>query len=386
MKKYIDVLRRIITYYIIWRAAFLIGCLLPRKRKTAVFAYNKNYSSMPDNMIPVMNHLKDREWTRIEYASPKSSLKRFLSDIKFQFLYARCSAVIVTDTFDPMYAHKPRKGSGNIQLWHACGAFKKFGYSTLDGDWGGDKRLWKLFPRHNTYTDVFVSAEKIIPCYAEAFNCDEKIVKALGVPRTDVFFDEDFVKSGREKIEEALPAINGRKIILYAPTFRGNTPQDAHNDRVIDFEKFRELSDRYVILLKYHPFTYNCDNFTEDDKKKYGDFVFECPRDIGIDSAMCAADIVVSDYSSLVFEYSLLSRPMIFFAYDLEEYDRSRSYYFGYKDFVPGPIVRTDDELLNALKTKIGTQKTDDFRSEYMNACDGSSTEKIAEYIIENYS
>ena len=151
-------------------------------------------------MVPVMKYLRGRGWTCIEYASPESSVKRFLSDIKFQFLYARCSAVIVTDNFDPMYAHAPRKGSGNIQLWHACGAFKKFGYSTIDGDWGGDKRLWKLFPRHNTYTDVFVSAEKIIPCYAEAFNCDESIVKALGTPRTDVFFDEDFVKSGRERV------------------------------------------------------------------------------------------------------------------------------------------------------------------------------------------
>ncbi|MBQ7596325.1 MAG: CDP-glycerol glycerophosphotransferase family protein [Clostridia bacterium] len=385
MKKAADILRRFITFYILWRAAFLLGCILPRKKQTAVFAFNRNYSSLPDNMAGIKRYLENEGWNCVEYASPKSSLKRFLSDIKFQLLYARVSAVFVTDTFDPIYAHKPRKGSRNVQLWHACGAFKKFGSSTLDGEWGGDKRLWKLFPRHNTYTDVFVSAEKVVPCYAEAFNCDESVVKALGVPRTDVFFDGDFVVSGRTKVEKALPEINGRKIILYAPTFRGNTPQDAHNDKVIDFEKFRQISDEYVIVLKYHPFTYHCDNFPQEDRARYGDFVFMCPEEIGIDAAMCAADIVVSDYSSLVFEYSLLKRPMIFFAYDLEDYERSRNYYFGFRNFVPGPIVRTDDELLQAVKSGADTQKTEQFRRDYMSACDGHSTEKIAEYILKKY-
>ncbi len=337
-------------------------------------------------MVGIRRYFENEGWNCVEFASPKSQVKRFLSDIKFQFLYARVSVVFVTDTFDPLYAHKPRKNTRVVQLWHACGAFKKFGYSTLDGEWGGDKRLWKLFPRHNTYTDVFVSAEKVIPCYAEAFNCSESVVKALGVPRTDVFFSSDFVASGRTKLEQAVPGINGRKILLYAPTFRGNTPQDAHNDKVIDFEKFRQISDEYIILLKYHPFTYHCDNFSQEDKARYGDFVFMCPDEIGIDAAMCAADIVVSDYSSLVFEYSLLKRPMIFFAYDLEDYERSRNYYFGFRDFVPGPIVRTDDELLQAVKSGADTQKTEQFRRDYMSACDGHSTEKIAEYVIGFYN
>lgn len=384
MKNIISVARRFITFYILWRAAFLLGCILPRKKNTAVFAYNKNYTSLPDNMAGVKAYFKKEGWNCIEYASPQKSVKRFFSDIKFQLLYARCGVVFLTDTFEPVYAHKPRKGAKVVQLWHACGAFKKFGYSTLDGEWGGDKRLWKLFPRHNTYTDVFVSAEKVIPCYAEAFNCDQKTVKALGTPRTDVFFDNEFVESGRRLLNEALPAISGRKIILYAPTFRGSTPADAHNDKVIDFEKFRQISYEYVIILKFHPFTYHCDNFTQEDRERFGDFVFECPENIGIDSAMCAADIAVTDYSSLVFEYSLLSRPMVFFAYDLEDYERSRDYYFGFRDFVPGPVVTTDGELLDAIRSGVSAQKTEQFRRDYMSACDGCSTQRIAQYIISS--
>ncbi len=382
MKKYISLLRRFITYYILWRAAFLLGRLRPVDKNLAVFAYNKNYSKIPDNLLCVKNELKKAGFECVEYRSPASAKKRFLSDIKFQLLYARCGVVFLNDNFDPVCANKPRKGTRVVQLWHGCGAFKKFGYSTLESAWGGDKKEWKLFPRHNTYTDVFVSAEKVIPCYAEAFNCSEDIIKPLGTPRTDVFFDSGFVESGRQKLLEAIPEIGDRRVILYAPTFRGSNPDDAHNDDVIDFEKFRVLSEKCVIVLKYHPFTAKKCGFDEKQKEKFGDFVYLCPENIGIDTALCAADMVISDYSSLIFEYSLLKRPMIFFAYDLEEYDRERSYYFKYENFVPGPIVKSDDELIDVILNGVDMRKIGDFREEYMSACDGRSTERIADYII----
>lgn len=384
MKKYLSLVRRIITYYILWRLAFVFGCLRPVNKRLAVFAYNKNYSSLPDNLLFIKNVFEKAGWQCVEYASPKSASKRFLSDIKFQFLYAKSAVVFLNDNFDPVCAHKPRKGSRVVQLWHGCGAFKKFGYSTLDSQWGGDKREWKLFPRHNTYTDVFVSSQKVVPCYAEAFNCGENIIKPLGVPRTDVFFDKSFVSKGKSELEKAIPEISGRKIILYAPTFRGNNPDDAYNDNNIDFEKFRVLSEKCVIILKYHPFTAKKENFTAEQKEKFGDFIYVCPDEIGVDTAMCAADMVISDYSSLVFEYSLLNRPMIFFAYDYKQYNNTRSYYYKYEDFVPGPVVKSDDELIDVILNGVDMRKIADFREKFMSACDGSSSQRIAEYIIND--
>lgn len=384
MKKYISVVRRIITYYILWRIAFLIGCLKPVNKKQAVFAYNKNYKTIPENLLCIKKEFEKAGWNCIEYGSPMSATERFKSDIKFQFLYASSAVVFLTDNFDPVCAHKPRKGSRVVQLWHGCGAFKKFGYSTLESSWGGNKAEWKLFPRHNTYTDVFVSSEKVIPCYAEAFNCSKDIIKPLGVPRTDVFFNKSFVADGRNKLENAIPEINGRKIILYAPTFRGNNPDDAYNDSNIDFEKFRALSEKCVIILKFHPFTADKDIYSEEQLKKVSDFVYVCPKEIGIDTALCAADMVISDYSSLVFEYSLLNRPMIFFAYDLEQYKNDRNYYYEYEDFVPGPIVKTDDELINIILSGVDMRKVKKFRDNFMSACDGNSSQRIAEYILND--
>lgn len=384
MKKYISLFRRIITYYIIWRVAFLFGCLKPINKRQAVFAYNKNYKSLPENLKCIKEEFEKAGWTCVEYGSPESASERFISDIKFQILYATSAVVFLTDNFDPVCASKPRKGSRVVQLWHGCGAFKKFGYSTLNSQWGGDKREWKLFPRHNTYTDVFVSSQKVIPCYAEAFNCSEDIIKALGVPRTDVFFDDAFVDGSKETIEKEIPEINGRKIILYAPTFRGNNPDDAYNDNNIDFEKFRVLSEKCVILLKYHPFTAKKETFTMRQMEKFGDFVYMCPENIGIDTALCAADMVISDYSSLIFEYSLLNRAMIFFAYDFEQYNNARSYYYDYENFVPGPIVKSDDELIDIILSGVDMRKIKAFKNDFMSACDGKSSQRIAEYIISH--
>ena len=385
MKKKLTFLRRYIVFYIIWPLAFLLGCLRPVDPKLAVFAYNHHYKKLPDNLAPVKNYFEKQGFKCLIYANPQTKLERLLGDIRFQFIYARSAVVFISDNFDPLYAHKPRKGTRVVQLWHACGAFKKWGYSTLDSEWGDSRRMWEIFPKHTSYTDVFVSSSDVIPYYAEAFNCSKDIIRPLGTPRTDVFFDNAFVDSGRQRLTEAIPGIGGRKIILYAPTFRGSSPTDAYNEKKIDYQKFKDaLGNEYALVLKYHPFTYGKDNFTPEEQEKYGDFVYLCPPEIGIDTAMCAADILISDYSSLIFEYSLLDRPMIFFAYDLEEYEHSRDYYFPYKDFVPGPIVKNDDELLGCILNGTGTDKVEKFREKFMSACDGESTRRISDFIIKS--
>ena len=129
---------------------------------------------------------------------------------------------------------------------------------------------------------------------------------------------------------------------------------------------------------------YRKNNFSEEQKEKFGDFVYLCPENISIDTALCGADMVISDYSSLVFEYSLFRRPMIFYAYDLEEYDNARSYYYKYEDFVPGPIAKTDDELIDIILNGVNMRKISQFREDFMTSCDGHSTERIAKFIISD--
>ena len=384
LKSFINILRRKIFFYIVWPLAFKLFSFKPIDEKLILFAFSKNYTSMPDNLTGLYEYLKDKGYNCKIMQAPQNAVKRILFDITFQKYYARCKCVFITDNFDPLYAHKPNKGTKVIQLWHACGAFKKWGYSTLDLAWGGSREDMLRFPMHNTYTDVFVSAESVIPCYAEAFGCDKKIIKALGTPRTDVYFDKEFVKSRREELLKAFPAIGNRKIILYAPTFRGNSPEESYNDQPLDYAFLKEtLGKDYALVLKLHPFTAKKYKLTEEQEKQFGDFVFDASNSISVETALCAADYLVADYSSLVFEYALLDKPMIFFAYDLEKYKRDRSFYFEYESFVPGRIVMTNEEIAaSILSNSCQQEKIADFRKKYMSACDGKCIERIAEYAV----
>lgn len=385
IKKKIMLFRRRLLFFFIWPVAFNIFSKKPIDEKLMLFAYNKNYSSMPDNMVGIYEFLKSKGYDCRIMNSPSNPIKRFISGIAFQKYYARCKCVFLTDNFDPVYAHQPRKGTKVIQLWHACGAFKKWGFSTLDLAWGGSRRDMLRFPMHNTYTDVFVSAEGVIPCYAEAFRCSERRIKAFGTPRTDIYFDKEFVNSQRAELLKKFPQIGDRKIILYAPTFRGNSPDTAYNENPLDYGKLKEaFGDEYVLVLKLHPFTAKKYSLTEEETEKYGDdFVFDGSNFIKIETALCAADILIADYSSLIFEYSLLEKPMLFYAYDLDEYDRDRSFYFDYKSFIPGKLVLNNDEIIEAIKE--GNFKMDRipaFREKFMGACDGECTKRIAEYAM----
>ena len=113
--------------------------------------------------------------------------------------------------------------------------------------------------------------------------------------------------------------------------------------------------------------------------------MFDISKTVEIDTALCGADLVITDYSSLIFEYAILERPMIFFAYDLESYENARSFYFEYEGFVPGEIVTDTDGIINEIKrleTEFDVETVRSFKNRFMSACNGDSTEKIIETVL----
>lgn len=371
--------------HILWPLAFTVGSLAPVNRKLVLFAMNQHYKDISDNMQGIYDCLQKRGYDCRKMIDPPNKLRRFFYQIRFQFLYAKSAYVFVTDNYDPLYAHRPRKGSRVIQLWHGCGAFKKWSYSTVHLDWGRDSKYLRHFPIHNTYTDVFVSSESVIPCYAEAFNCSQEIIKPLGTPRTDVFFDKDFVGSAKDKLLRRFPAIGNRKMILYAPTFRGENPETGSTGVALDLMAMKkQFSDEYALVLKLHPFVATKLSFTPEEEAALKGFVFNASVGFPIDEALCAADVLITDYSSLIFEYALLDKPALFFAYDLDDYIKTRGFYYEYNDFVPGKIVRTNGELIDALKAhEFEQEKMLPFRQKFMSACDGHSTQRIIDYLFK---
>ena len=276
-----------------------------------------------------------------------------------------------------------RKETVAINLWHACGAFKKFGRSTAELKFGSSAATLDKYPNYGNLTHVTVSSPEVIWAYEEAMHLPKGIVKATGVSRTDQFYDKEFVESRKQKLYEIMPEAKDKKVILYAPTSRGHVATASSPDR-IDFERFcRELGNEYVIVCKHHPFVKNPPIIPEELQH----FARDLTKYLSIEDLLCCADICISDYSSLVFEYSLFEKPMIFYAYDYDNYCDWRGFYYDYSEFTPGPVVQTEDELLNSIKnidTQFDKQKVIDFKEKFMGSCDGHATERIIALMKEN--
>lgn len=362
--------------------------------KSVVFADSSSVN-LPDNMEEIYRRLNEAGYKTYVFLKRKSSRRWYKDKIyeivnayKFTKRYAQSHVLFLADYYYYAYANKPRENQQVVQLWHGCGAFKKWGYSTMDLEWGADRKALSEYPIHNTYTYVPVSSEEVIKFYAEAFNCSEKIISAHGVPRTDKYFDEKFISGAKKSVLGKFPEIAGRKIILYSPTFRGKSKGKANFTQMLDFLYLKKkLEKDYVIFVKLHPFVKKGMNLSNTLSELYSGFVFDVTNCLSVEDAMCASDMVVTDYSSLIFEYALLERPMIFFAYDLDQYDRERSFYFDYKNFVPGDIVCDTEELYLAIKkneTDFDREKVRVFRNKFMSACDGKSTDRIIKNIFNN--
>ena len=276
-----------------------------------------------------------------------------------------------------------RKETIAINLWHACGAFKKFGRSTAELKFGSSAATLDKYPNYENLTHVTVSSPEVIWAYEEAMHLPKGIVKATGVSRTDLFYDSEFVESRRQKLYEIMPEAKDKKVILYAPTFRGHVATAKSPDK-IDFERFyQELGDEYVIVCKHHPFVKKPPVIPEELQH----FARDLTKDLSIEDLLCSADICISDYSSLVFEYSLFEKPMIFYAYDYDNYCDWRGFYYDYSEFTPGPVVQTEDELLDSIKnidTQFDKQRVIDFKEKFMGSCDGHATERIIELMKES--
>lgn len=276
-----------------------------------------------------------------------------------------------------------RKETVLTQLWHGCGAFKKFGMSTADLIFGENRKNMLKYPFNKNYTHVTVSSPEVIWAYEEAMNIkpEEKIIKAVGSSRTDVFFDKEYIQKAYDKLHDLLPQSRDKKVILFAPTFRGRVAK-AKSPDCFDVQQFKDVfSDEYVLIFKHHPLVRKRPEIPED----CSEFAVDFTDTMTIDELICVSDICISDYSSLVFEYSLFEKPMIFYAYDLDEYFDWRGFYYDYFELAPGPICKTNEEMVDYIKnvdTRFEKDKVVAFKEKFMRSCDGHATERIKDMVF----
>lgn len=369
------------------RLGFAIGYLLPLRSR--VVLATSHASSVSGNLAWIRDELRRshpgvpvREFAQPIPRGSRQLLVAIAGLVRAGFLLATSRLVVIDDYFFPMYAIRPRTGTTFVQVWHACGALKRFGHSLEGRSFGRGSRYRSRVPMHDNYDLCLVSAARFAPFYAEAFGAPlARFTARLGIPRTDLFFDEERVARTRAEVRRRYRIPEGRRVVLFAPTFRGNTIAAARSPEELDIGVLRRaLGEDHVLLYRAHPFV---GPWTSDDPELAG-FVIDVSDHDDVNELLLVADVLVTDYSSVIYEFALLGRPMAFFAPDHAAYEAERGFYVDYTASMPGPVFTASEDLARFLREgpfDLGRVRA--FAAESFDVADGGATARfVAEVVL----
>ncbi len=372
----------------IWavRAGFALARFLPLRRRVVLATAHD--PALRGNLSIVRDALADRHPAIpiiVLAHRPASGLRARIAAlgqaVQAGYHLATARLFIVDDYYFPIYVVRPRPGTTIVQTWHASGAFKQFGYSVVDKSFGADQAVIDRVAIHSNYDVCLVSSASVAPHYAEAFRLPlDRFVSRLGIPRTDELFGEERIARVVADLRQRLAIADGRRVLLYAPTFRGDSVSDAKPSHGLDLGRLRDvLGGDHVVLVRLHPFIRE----RAPIEPSLAGFAIDVSDHPDINELLLVSDMLVTDYSSVIFEYSLLGRPMAFFAPDLEAYERERGFYFDYRSGVPGPVFETTDDLARHIRAgSFDVARVEAFRRASFDVADGGATARFVEEIV----
>jgi CDP-glycerol glycerophosphotransferase (TagB/SpsB family) len=292
---------------------------------------------------------------------------RYLLRLVRGMVLLRTSAwCIVDNAYLPVHVMPHRRGTTVIQVWHAVGALKRFG-------WDAHRPLGEPERRflHRHYDWVVCSAERARAPYAAAFRTPLSRVVASGTPRTDALVDPTATAAARARVLDRYPLLAGRRVVLHAPTFRGRGA-GKHAAPGLDVVELRAaLPTDHLLVLKTHP------NLDPAATPTAGYDLVADPLD-DLNDLLVASDVLVTDYSSSIFEWSLLRRPLVLVVPDLAAYAADPGLYLDYATEMIGTQV-TDTAGAAAA---IADATVDDaawtaFIAEHLGPADGRASERL---------
>jgi teichoic acid ribitol-phosphate primase len=244
---------------------------------------------------------------------------------------------VIDNAYLPVHVAPHRSVTTVVQVWHAAGALKRFGVDTATPLAEPERTFL-----HRYYDAVVVGGEWTRGPYAKALRTPVERVLALGSPRTDFFFDEAALSAARARVLDAHPELAGRRVVLYAPTFRGRGVAK-RSAPGMDAPRLRAaLPGDHALVLKTHP------NLDPDATTTAGYDVVADPTG-DINDLLALADILITDYSSSIVEFALLRRPIILLVGDLAEYEVDPGLYLDYRTEMIGTQVTDTDGIIEAI-------------------------------------
>ncbi|EAC6223542.1 CDP-glycerol glycerophosphotransferase family protein [Listeria monocytogenes] len=376
-----------VAIYIYMLAVKVTGCLariFPVKQKVVLLV---SFPENPTAIIKQMNEMKVTPKTVVFY-DPRVDVTGFNFDfiqlkqkkikhfISLMFHLNTAKVVITDNYFVELAGLKERKNVTCIQIWHANGALKKFGWEDKAAQKRSARDKKRFQEVYRRFSKVLVGSDEMAAIFQKSFLLDDSQMLKLGIPRTDNFFNQQQLKENAEWTNTKLNLSNKKKL-LYAPTFRD---EELHSTTLhLDIAKMKQaLGNEYQLILKLHP------SISNDLDKVVDDFVVYADKETPIETILPAVDMLITDYSSIPFEFALLEKPMIFFTYDLEEYDKARGLSDGFLATIPGPFVHTTEELIQVIEQEaFDLEMVRAFAAKWNKYSDGHSSERFVSFLKE---
>lgn len=356
------------------------------KNGTRVLLMSESRCPMSGNLKALDDRIKQRGLDKKRLKMSYWFLKTLEDDSNFKILWVWLRLAFITARQDYIFVDDYSTFFNNVklnpkttlvQVWHAGVGFKAVGYARFGKK--GTPNPWRCCYRQLDY--AIVGGEFLREVYAEVFGIDRERCLPYGLMRLDNYLDAKKVAAFRRDFYDKNPDWRGRKIILFAPTFRGPSQRTAYYPyEMLDWDKIYDFcGDEYLFVIKQHPFIMK----PVEIAPEYAGRIIDFSAYPDINELFYVTDILITDYSSNIYEFSLHRKPMLFFAFDKEEYELMRGLHRTLDRHAPGKVCRTTDELLEAIrKGDFETERLYRFVRENFDQTEGLAADKVIDNII----
>ena len=260
----------------------------------------------------------------------------------------RARVTVIDNAWLPAHITTPRAGCSVIQVWHAEGAYKRFGHATRGASSGADGALHELI--HSGYSDALVSSESVRPAYAEAFRMPLNRVHAVGPLRGAWLANSAAVVLRKTTLLAQYPELSEKRVLLYAPTFRGRGAQRETQLPISPEAIAAALPSEWIVAIKAHPLVPISAKLSGAQSTSGRCVTLDAATPI--DELFPIADALFTDYSSSIFLWSLLERPLILAVADADAYTQDPGLFLDPRssDSI-GTRVTSAQEVVAALTT-----------------------------------
>lgn len=332
--------------YRFWR---LVTAGPGRRARTAFLSQTRDAAS--DNMKAVMDRMVERQLDRKYPITTlfRNTMKPGMnlgSQLALLRKLASADTLFIDDYMPCLSYVKLDRNVKLVQLWHAGVGYKLLGYARFGMD--GSPHPYQSC--HRQYTHAVIGNEHLKDIYAEVFGVNREVLLPTGMPRLEHFLDADVRQSACDGVLHRHPELAGKRVILFAPTFRGAGQKEAfydysHIDQEAIWRMCRETDS--IFVFKWHHFIRQPMAIGPE----YADRLVDYSED-DLNELMYVSDVLITDYSSCFYDYLLLERPILFYIFDEEAYSLTRGVHEPVHETAPGLICRTSAELIDALRQK----------------------------------